>query len=97
MLALRSLLRGSTLACVSGGAVTASRWQHTLPGLPYDYKALEPSISGEIMELHHKKHHATYVNNLNAAEEQLKQAIEKGKQATEEGISPRYKMCGTLT
>ena len=34
---------------------------YELPDLPYDYGALEPHISGEIMELHHGKHHATYV------------------------------------
>jgi len=54
------------------------RSKHTLPSLPYDYKALEPAIAGEIMELHHSKHHATYVNNLNTAEDQLKECIEKG-------------------
>ncbi|KAL1742646.1 manganese superoxide dismutase [Schizophyllum fasciatum] len=41
---------------------------HQLPDLPYAYDALEPYISRQIMELHHKKHHATYVNSLNAAE-----------------------------
>jgi len=41
---------------------------HTLPDLPYPYNALEPYISEEIMTLHHKKHHQTYVNGLNAAE-----------------------------
>ncbi|KAG6846173.1 hypothetical protein H0H93_015602 [Arthromyces matolae] len=41
---------------------------HTLPDLPYAYDALEPYISRQIMELHHKKHHQTYVNALNAAE-----------------------------
>jgi superoxide dismutase, Fe-Mn family len=35
--------------------------QYTLPELAYDYKALEPHISGAIMELHHRKHHAAYV------------------------------------
>ena len=35
--------------------------QYTLPDLPYDYAALEPHISARIMELHHDKHHATYV------------------------------------
>ena len=34
---------------------------YTLPDLPYDYGALEPAMSGEILELHHDKHHATYV------------------------------------
>ncbi|CAE6467678.1 hypothetical protein ACGC1H_004077 [Rhizoctonia solani] len=42
---------------------------HSLPDLPYDYNALEPHISTEIMTLHHKKHHQTYVNGLNTAEE----------------------------
>lgn len=39
----------------------------TLPPLPYDYSALEPHIDTETMQIHHDKHHATYVNNLNAA------------------------------
>ena len=38
-----------------------------LPPLPYDYNALEPTIDEETMHLHHDKHHAAYVNNLNAA------------------------------
>ena len=38
---------------------------YTLPELPYDYSALEPHISGKIMELHHGKHHQAYVTNLN--------------------------------
>jgi superoxide dismutase, Fe-Mn family len=42
---------------------------HTLPDLPYAYDGLEPYISRQIMELHHKKHHQTYVNALNAAEQ----------------------------
>ncbi|TQV95518.1 cytosol Mn-superoxide dismutase [Cordyceps javanica] len=40
---------------------------YSLPPLPYAYDALEPSISKQIMELHHGKHHQTYVTNLNAA------------------------------
>jgi superoxide dismutase, Fe-Mn family len=40
---------------------------HELPPLPYDYAALEPIIDTETMKLHHDKHHAAYVNNLNAA------------------------------
>jgi len=50
---------------------------YTLPDLPYDYGALEPHISGKIMELHHDKHHAGYVKNANAALEQLEDAREK--------------------
>jgi superoxide dismutase, Fe-Mn family len=38
-----------------------------LPPLPYPYDALEPTIDAETMQLHHDKHHATYVDNLNAA------------------------------
>jgi superoxide dismutase, Fe-Mn family len=40
---------------------------HELPPLPYDYTALEPHIDSQTMQLHHDKHHAAYVNNLNAA------------------------------
>ncbi len=39
----------------------------TLPPLPYAYDALEPHIGKETMTIHHDKHHAAYVNNLNAA------------------------------
>lgn len=40
---------------------------HELPPLPYGYDALEPHIDKQTMTLHHDKHHAAYVNNLNAA------------------------------
>ena len=50
---------------------------YVLPDLPYDYGALAPHISGEIMELHHDKHHATYVKGLNTALEQLAEARDK--------------------
>ena len=40
---------------------------YTLPELGYDYAALEPFISGTIMELHHSKHHAAYVAGANGA------------------------------
>lgn len=75
-----SVLRASQPFKGAGVAAltSLSRQKHSLPELPYGYKALEPVISGEIMELHHQKHHATYVNNLNAAEEQLKQCVDEG-------------------
>eukprot|EP00903_Cladosiphon_okamuranus_P009140 g8733.t1 len=49
-----------------------------LPDLTYDYGELEPAISGEIMKIHHTKHHQAYINNLNAAMEKLAEAEAKG-------------------
>lgn len=51
---------------------------YELPELDYAYDALEPHISAEIMELHHSKHHATYVAGANAALEALEKAREEG-------------------
>jgi Fe-Mn family superoxide dismutase len=51
---------------------------YTLPDLPYDYAALEPHISGEIIELHHDKHHAAYVKGANDTLEKLADARDKG-------------------
>jgi superoxide dismutase, Fe-Mn family len=51
---------------------------YTLPDLPYDYAALEPHISGEIIELHHDKHHAAYVKGANDTLDKLAEAREKG-------------------
>ncbi|KAI7868921.1 Mn superoxide dismutase [Spinellus fusiger] len=47
----------------------------TLPELAYDYNSLEPHVSGEIMKIHHSKHHQAYVNGLNQAEEKLEAAV----------------------
>ncbi len=51
--------------------------EYTLPDLPYDYGALEPHYSAEILELHHDKHHAAYVKGANGALEKLGEAREK--------------------
>jgi Fe-Mn family superoxide dismutase len=50
---------------------------YSLPDLPYDYGALQPAITGEILELHHAKHHAAYVKGANDTLEQLAEARDK--------------------
>lgn len=52
--------------------------EYNLPDLPYDYAALEPHISGKIMQLHHDKHHQAYVTGANTALQQLGEARESG-------------------
>lgn len=51
---------------------------YTLPDLSYDYGALDPHIAGQIMELHHSKHHAAYVAGANTALEKMAAARESG-------------------
>lgn len=53
--------------------------EYTLPDMPYDYAALEPAITGEILELHHSKHHAAYVKGANDTLERLAEARDKGE------------------
>ncbi|MCJ0701687.1 superoxide dismutase [Frigoribacterium sp. CFBP9039] len=55
--------------------------EYTLPDLPYDYAALAPHISAKIMELHHSKHHNTYVTGANTANAALAEARETGNLA----------------
>ncbi|MBW3637148.1 MAG: superoxide dismutase [Armatimonadetes bacterium] len=57
---------------------------HQLPPLPYDYAALEPHIDAQTMQIHHDKHHAAYVNNLNAA---LEKAPDLADKSVEELVS----------
>jgi len=54
---------------------------HEVPPLPYAYNALEPHIDEETMHLHHDKHHAAYVNNLNAAIEKHSELASKSADA----------------
>src|SRR5258705_7732230 len=60
----------------AGEPTTTTRY--TLPDLSYDYGALEPHISGQIMQLHHDKHHRVYVEGANAAVEKLAEARQSG-------------------
>jgi len=60
--------------------------EYSLPDLPYDYGALAPHIAPEIMELHHSKHHNTYVTALNDTLDKLAAAREKGDFGTIVGL-----------
>ena len=51
--------------------------KYNLLKLPYEYNALEPHMSAEVLTLHHDKHHAAYVNNLNAAIEKHPELFSK--------------------
>ncbi|KAK9457126.1 Manganese/iron superoxide dismutase [Dipodascopsis uninucleata] len=76
--AAASVLGRSTMrSAVKPMFTSFTRGKATLPDMPYDFGALEPYISGKIMELHYTKHHATYVNGYNAAVEKLAIASEK--------------------
>lgn len=52
----------------------------TLPNFPYDYKALEPYLSEQLLTLHHLKHHQAYVNGANMDLEKLEKAREEGSE-----------------
>ncbi len=71
-----------------------SKQSYQLPDLPYDFKALEPVISAEIMEVHYTKHHKTYVTNLNAALEKYHEAESKGDVASMIATSQAIKFNG---
>ncbi|KAL1856890.1 hypothetical protein VTK73DRAFT_8213 [Phialemonium thermophilum] len=67
---------------------------YSLPSLPYAYDALEPSISAQIMELHHSKHHQTYVTNLNNALRALAAAQSTGDVAAQIALQPALRFNG---
>ncbi|KAJ0119909.1 superoxide dismutase [Diaporthe amygdali] len=66
----------------------------TLPPLPYAYDALEPSISKQIMELHHSKHHQTYVTNLNKALQAVADAVKSNDIDTQISLQPAINFNG---
>ena len=59
---------------------------YTLPDLPYDHGALEPAISGSIIELHHGKHHNAYVTGANTVLEQIAEARDAGSYGSIVGL-----------
>jgi Fe-Mn family superoxide dismutase len=60
---------------------------HALPALPYEFDALEPHIDARTMEIHHGKHHQTYVTNLNAALEKHPELQSKSVEDLIRGLS----------
>ncbi len=67
---------------------------YKLPDLPYDFSALEPVISAEIMQLHYSKHHQAYVTNLNAALDKYRDAEAKGDVAAMIALNQAIKFNG---
>ncbi|CAL1535296.1 unnamed protein product [Lymnaea stagnalis] len=77
--------------CLGGSVI---RLKHTLPDLKYDFNALEPYISADIMKLHYEKHHQTYINNLNVTEEKLSEAVSKKDITTIINLQPALRFNG---
>jgi len=75
--------------CAGRGLATV-----VLPDLPYDFGALQPVVSGEIMALHHGKHHAAYVANFNVALAQYAEAEAKGDVGRMIALQPALKFNG---
>ena len=67
VLATAACAAGSSILSARGQATTPPTGPFTLPPLPYPFDALEPHIDARTMEIHHDKHHAAYVTNLNKA------------------------------
>ena len=78
----------------SSSNATRSFVNAKLPDLDYDFSALEPVICAEIMEIHHQKHHNTYVTNFNVAQEKYAEAEAKGDHATMIAMQPAIKFNG---
>jgi len=85
---------GASHALRSFSSFASPSQTYTLPDLPYDYNALEPVISAEIMKVHHGKHHATYVSGLNTALGKYYAAESKNDIATMIATTPAIKFNG---
>ena len=95
--ALGTLLKSSpslTSAVPRAFSALTSGGSFKLPDLPYDYGALEPAISGEIMRIHHTKHHNAYVTNLNIALEKYAKASAAGNVAEMIALQPALRFNG---
>jgi Fe-Mn family superoxide dismutase len=60
--------------------------RYVLPDLEYDFGALEPHISGQIMELHHGRHHKTYVEKANETLDQMDEARRRNDPRFRRGV-----------
>jgi superoxide dismutase, Fe-Mn family len=77
-----------------GAFVMKNPTPYSLPDMPYDFGALEPVISAEIMQLHYSKHHNAYVTNLNGALEKYQDAESKGDLAAMIALQQAIKFNG---
>jgi hypothetical protein len=66
--------------------------RYTLPDLAYDYSALEPHLSAQVLELHHDKHHRVYVDGANRVAQKLAEARERSASTPH---APRRLRCAT--
>jgi len=82
------------LGTIARRSLSSKTVLHELPKLPYAYDALEPVLSRELMELHHSKHHAAYVTNLNAALQKQEELEEAGDVAAMVALQPAIKFNG---
>ena len=92
--ALGGLARPGGGRGLAAAASAAAAEAAELPDLPYGYGELAPAVVGEIMELHHSKHHATYVKGLNAALEQQADAQARGDVSALVALQPALKFNG---